>query len=871
MLCMTAAPAAAQQRTVELPHHRQRPRLPGLRHQRQQDHPVPRAPVPLPAPRARPIRTPRASGGATSPSTSTSACAAAAARAGSTRRPRPAIPSTSTRANIIRAPATARRRHRRVVLLRALRLRAATPWSPCSRRPAPPTATRSSTSTWARPRRPTRPAPTARAIRDVTASEGGRRDRPGRRRHGLRAAVGRRRTPTAATSTPRSRAGWTSPHEHVLQRQRRRPRLPEEARRRRLDGRRRRRSSTSTNPADADAAAAAMTTWANNRAPDQILADARAEFEAWRKPPPATVPLCSDNETRLWRQCEAVLRMGQIREPNTATRKNNGMILATPAAGLVAHGLGARRDLRRRGAGALGPPRRGQGRARLLPRRRRRSAATPATSNNVNYRISLTRYFGNGDEECDWNSIGPEHRDRRLGPRAVGGARLRRGLGRHGLARRRRRRTATVYDVMQAQVAGALECEPRDLERHRARRLVHLGGAPATSKHFAYTTLAAARGFCDMAAMAKQGGQGRRRHALRDAVGKVNEAFQSAFRRSADGARRIARGAAAQQVLRRRRSPRRSTGTSCPTSTGPVATATLSLFEPPARRLGRLQAQRRRAVLVRQQRVDPRRPAHLQRAAPRRQDAPKADGYLGRSSKGGGELLPAARALQRRRRPTGRSASTSARSRWSATARGAYIMTMLDRAGPLGAERLRRRELEERRRVSPCSGQAGGGDGGTGGGSGGTGGGGDGDGGTARRACRIARLLVRPRSRRTLGGAMAFMGLPWLLLAARLRARPRASASEPRPRATRRLVLRGIDKRFGGVRALAARPRGARRRDPRAVRRERRRQVDAPQDPLRRVPARQLRRRGVLDGAARVLGSTRGRRAPPASRSCTRS
>ena len=69
--------------------------------------------------------------------------------------------------------------------------------------------------------------------------------------------------------------------------------------------------------------------WANNRAPDQLLADAHAEFEAWRKPPPSTVPLCGDAETQLWRQSEAVLRMGQIREPNTATRKNNGMILAS--------------------------------------------------------------------------------------------------------------------------------------------------------------------------------------------------------------------------------------------------------------------------------------------------------------------------------------------------------------------------------------------------------------------------------------------------------------------------------------------------------------------------------------------------------------
>ncbi len=85
----------------------------------------------------------------------------------------------------------------------------------------------------------------------------------------------------------------------------------------------------STNPADADAAAASIAAWAKNRSPDQILADARMEFESWRKPPPSTVPLCGDAETKLWRQSEAVLRMGQIREPNTSSRKNNGMMLAS--------------------------------------------------------------------------------------------------------------------------------------------------------------------------------------------------------------------------------------------------------------------------------------------------------------------------------------------------------------------------------------------------------------------------------------------------------------------------------------------------------------------------------------------------------------
>ena len=153
--------------------------------------------------------------------------------------------------------------------------------------------------------------------------------RPGRAAaHRLRAAVGRRHRRLPERLLQGRRAAWTSTQNTSCSGNDVVPALPEEARRQRLDGGRRR-VRRQHQPGRRRRRRRAITTWANNRAPDQILADARAEFEAWRKPPPATVPLCGDDETRLWRQSEAVLRMGQIREPNTATRKNNGMMLAS--------------------------------------------------------------------------------------------------------------------------------------------------------------------------------------------------------------------------------------------------------------------------------------------------------------------------------------------------------------------------------------------------------------------------------------------------------------------------------------------------------------------------------------------------------------
>src|SRR6185295_18616379 len=67
------------------------------------------------------------------------------------------------------------------------------------------------------------------------------------------------------------------------------------------------------NPGDADAAAQAIRAWAGTRPPAQLLDDARREWDAWRRPPPAGVNLSKD-ELKVWRQGEATLRMGQVRQ-----------------------------------------------------------------------------------------------------------------------------------------------------------------------------------------------------------------------------------------------------------------------------------------------------------------------------------------------------------------------------------------------------------------------------------------------------------------------------------------------------------------------------------------------------------------------------
>jgi len=103
---------------------------------------------------------------------------------------------------------------------------------------------------------------------------------------------------------------------------------------------------------------------------------------------------------------------------------------------------------------------------------------------------------------------------------------------------------------------------------------------------------------------------------------------------------------------------------------------------------------------------------------------------------------------------------------------GAYIMTILDRAGQWEPNDCGD-GMTKNGAAFTCSGQASGGDGGTGGGGTGGSGGGDGDGGTggANVPYRAACLCDLGHHPGATGGTLAMMALPWLFLAVRLRRR----------------------------------------------------------------------------------------------------
>jgi hypothetical protein len=253
------------------------------------------------------------------------------------------------------------------------------------------------------------------------------------------------------------------------------------------------------NPSDVPAAQNNWAQFLAGRAGDKLLADAEAEWEAWRKPPP---PALSTGETRAWRQAEATLRMSQVLEPYSVTpkQKGYGMLLASLPPGQwhigwVRDAQYATVALARMGHYAEAK--------RALNFFLDAEAGGYQSYVAVPYRISITRYFGNGQEESDWNTDGPNIELDGWGLYLWAARTYVDASGDTAWLSSTTRAGENVYGVLQSQIAAPLET---NLEM--ASGVV----SPDTSiweshwnqrKHFTYTSLAAARGLCDFAALAR--------------------------------------------------------------------------------------------------------------------------------------------------------------------------------------------------------------------------------------------------------------------------------------------------------------------------------------------------------------------------------
>jgi len=254
--------------------------------------------------------------------------------------------------------------------------------------------------------------------------------------------------------------------------------------------------------ADASGAHTAWSTFLNGRTADTLYTDVLAEFETWRKPPVAGL---DDTETKIWRQSESVLRMAQILEPfsESPRRKNHGMVLASlPPGGwhtgwvrdgmyaLVAMARTGHHDMAKKGLDFYLDADAGR---------------YPQFVNNATgYRISTVRYFGDGEEEADYSGAPTRNIETDGWGLFLWGARtyVDQSLDTAWLSATTKKGDV-VYDairegvaepmVQNMETAGMAMADSSIWEVHHGNR-----------QHWLYTTAAFARGFCDMATLARR-------------------------------------------------------------------------------------------------------------------------------------------------------------------------------------------------------------------------------------------------------------------------------------------------------------------------------------------------------------------------------
>jgi GH15 family glucan-1,4-alpha-glucosidase len=255
---------------------------------------------------------------------------------------------------------------------------------------------------------------------------------------------------------------------------------------------------------DANAARTAWTAFLGGKTPEQLYTSVLAEFEAWRKPP---APGLSTTETAVWRQAEAVLRMGQIREAYTDSprRHNTGMILASlpPGGwhtGWVRDATYAISALSRSGHGD-------EAKAALDFFLNADAGRYPSYVANQPYRISTVRYYGDGQEEADYSGSPTRNIEIDGWGLVMWAARTYvDSTGDTQWLSAQTKKGDTVYDAIKSGIAEPLvaNLESSGIAIADASIWeVHWGNR----QHFLYTTATAARGLCDMATLARRAGK----------------------------------------------------------------------------------------------------------------------------------------------------------------------------------------------------------------------------------------------------------------------------------------------------------------------------------------------------------------------------
>lgn len=240
----------------------------------------------------------------------------------------------------------------------------------------------------------------------------------------------------------------------------------------------------------------ALRSWAGSRSPEELLALETASWSEWIGAVPSSVPA---DEQNLYRQSLAVLRMGQVREPGAPF----GQILASLPPGLdnpnAQWNIAWVRDMAYATVGLIHSGHLVEARDALLFQLHAQQGRH-TTEVGSPYRISVTRYFGNGAEESDCNADGPNIEFDGFGLFLW-------ALGEYVRAGGDVEALRAEWPVVENEIAdvlvslidadGTIAADSSIWETHWNGR----------QRRFTYTSLTAARGLCDAAYVATQLGE----------------------------------------------------------------------------------------------------------------------------------------------------------------------------------------------------------------------------------------------------------------------------------------------------------------------------------------------------------------------------
>lgn len=256
-----------------------------------------------------------------------------------------------------------------------------------------------------------------------------------------------------------------------------------------------------------------------------------SDIERWRVPTPASV---KDRVAReVWRQSEIVLRMAQSREPDTARRHGNGLIVASLPG--VPDGLWFTPWVRDMAYAALALVRMGhlvEARAALAAYfNARPTGVMRRETADADYQISVVRYFGDGAEEPFFTMEGSTNVELdNWGLVLWVLAEYLEGSADESLLSMRTFR-GTVYESARDFIVRPLLA---NLEPYQQGLIVRADTSiweerERDRKHFAYTTAAAIAGLSGFAWIAERRHDAPQQAALSSTLARLRRGFAAAF------------------------------------------------------------------------------------------------------------------------------------------------------------------------------------------------------------------------------------------------------------------------------------------------------------------------------------------------------